>query len=67
MVGITDRMKAAANEFESAAIDAGFDFAKVEMESGEWSLVRKHELRIFGVDVNDKSHRWTTGGEYGRE
>lgn len=58
---ITERMRSAAREFERASIDAGFDFAKVEYESGLWSLNDEQGLRVFGIDVNDRSHRWEEG------
>ena len=58
---ITERMRSAAREFESAAVDAGFDFAKVEYESGLWSLNGEQGLRVFGIDVNDRLHRWKEG------
>ena len=60
---ITERMRSAAREFESAAIDAGFDFVKVEFRSRFWSLNGEQELWVFGIDANNKSHRWEEGND----
>ncbi len=56
---ITPEMKAAAFAFESAAIDAGFDFANIRFESTSWALDEVQRLQIFGVDSSNKSHQWS--------
>ena len=61
MAEISDRVRAIAYELERARIDLGFDYMKVESESGEWSLSSKPELRAFGIDSDNKSHRWEEG------
>lgn len=58
MVEVTDRMIAAAHEFQSACIDAGFDYGKLTFESADWSINFKQYLRIFGVDMFNKTHTW---------
>lgn len=60
-MSVTSRMKNAAYEFERARIDAGFDYAKVESDSADWSLDGKTKLRVFGIDSDNKSHRWEEG------
>lgn len=54
---ITERMKAAASEFESAALDAGFIAARATVETAEWTS-SGHVLRVFGYDRKHKSHKW---------
>lgn len=64
-VEITERMMAAAREFESAALDAGFIAARATVETDEWTSGNGHVLRVFGYDRKQKSHKWE-GGANGR-
>lgn len=64
-VEITERMKAAALEFESAALDAGFIAARATVETDEWTSGNGHVLRVFCYDRKQKSHKWE-GGANGR-
>ena len=56
MVGITDEMIKAAHDFESAAIDAGIDHAKVTWDSAEWSITYRQTLRITVIDRENRTH-----------
>ena len=57
---ITDAMKQAAHDFESAAIDAGMDFAKAVYESQLWGGVESG-VTIFAIDKDNRTHIWKGG------
>lgn len=61
---ITERMMAAAREFESAALDAGFIAARATVETNEWTSGNGHVLRVFGYDRKHKSHKWEGGSTW---
>ena len=50
----------AAHDFESAAIEAGMDFAKCTYESPSWRY-EVGSLQIFGVDELNRTHLWKDG------
>ena len=60
MASITDAMMRAANDFESAAIDAGMDFAKCTYESSAWRY-EGGRLQVFAVDELNHTHLWKEG------
>ena len=55
---VTREMIIAAERFQSACIDAGFDYASVRYEDTSWSTDGKMLLRVFGIDRANKSHDW---------
>ena len=61
MTKVSKRMKECAYEFERAAIEAGFDFAKLTWQSAAWKAKEKQQLRVFAVDKNDKATLWKGG------
>lgn len=63
-VEVTERMMAAAREFESAALDAGFIAARATVETNEWTSGNGHVLRVFGYDRKNKSHKWEGGSTW---
>ena len=60
MASITEAMMRAAHDFESAAIEAGMDFAKCTYESPSWRG-DSGCLSIFGVDDLNRTHLWKDG------
>jgi len=56
---VTRDMIIAAEKFQSACIDAGFDYASVRYEDKSWSLDGNVLLRVFGIDRDNKSHEWS--------
>lgn len=52
----------AAHDFESAAIEAGMDFAKCSYESPSWRG-DSGCLRVFGIDELNHTHLWKDGDD----
>ena len=62
MYRISDAMKKAAQDFETAAIEAHMDFAKIVYESQLWGGFDKG-VSIFAIDEENRSHKWSKDGE----
>ena len=62
MAGITNDMKRAAMAFESAAIEAGMDFAKCVYTSPAWRG-DNGGLCVLGVDELNVKDEWKVGSD----
>lgn len=60
---VSERLIAAANELESAAIDAGFDYCRVSYESPEWGNSDRDFVHLYAVDKENMTHTWASTDE----